>query len=156
MKILFICTGNTCRSPMAEGIMRELAKRRGMDIEVESAGVLSTPGTPATNFAKLVLEDMGMDIKDKTAQLVTTEMIESSDLILVMTEKHKQFFNQFHDLNIYTVGEYIGTNEVIRDPYGGDMEVYRDTAYQLYSSLEKVLDIISGEDKDMIHDVNIF
>lgn len=158
MKLLFICTGNTCRSPMAEEIMREIAKRRRIKIEIDSAGVLSTPGTPITDLAIKVLSDMGIEVTHLTSKLVSNEMIEQSDLILVMSEKHKQFFNQFNSDKIHTIGEFIGTDEEIKDPYGGDLSVYQDTAFQLYSALEKVMDILTGENlnDDTIHDVNIF
>jgi len=135
---------------MAEGIMRELVKKRNMDIEVDSAGVLSTPGTPASKLAKEVLAEMGIDIHDKTSKLISYSMIEKSDLILVMTERHKQFFKQFKGKKVYTIGEFIGTNEEICDPFGGTKKTYGDTAYQLYKTLEKVLDKISGKTDDAI------
>lgn len=157
MKLLFICTGNTCRSPMAEEIMREIAKRRRIMISVDSAGVLATPGNPITDLAKKVLTDMGIDVTHTHAKLISNDLIEHSDLILVMSRKHLQFFNQFHTDKIHTIGEFIGTDEEIKDPYGGDLSVYQDTAFQLYSALETVMDILTGENNDnVIHDVNIF
>lgn len=152
MKILFVCTGNTCRSPMAEGIMKELMKRRGVeDINIESAGVLATPGTPATELAIKVLEQMGIDIKNHKSRLISKDMINKSDIIFVMTSQHKQLFAQFDCDMLYTIGEFIGTNEEIKDPYGGSIETYQETAYQLYIAIEKILDLFLGERNDLIY-----
>ena len=88
--ILFICTGNSCRSIMAEGLMRkslyELGKER---IEVASAGTMATNGMPPTDETVKVMKEAGVDVSDFKAKSVTPEMVRKADLILVMEPMHK-------------------------------------------------------------------
>lgn len=85
-RILFICTGNTCRSPMAASYFYHLAQGEGQDdLVVESAGLAAWPGAPASEQAIQVLAEEGIDLREHRAQQVTREMIEDADLILTMT-----------------------------------------------------------------------
>ncbi len=85
-KILFVCTGNICRSPMAEGLLRKMRS----DFSVSSAGVSSMDGWNATPEAIEVMQDHGIDISEHSARQVREEMINDADLILTMTERHKK------------------------------------------------------------------
>ena len=82
-KFVFVCTGNTCRSPMAEAIM----KQRGF--EAKSAGLFAFPGEPISREAKKVLSEKGIDF-DHSAQIFNMELGEWADIILTMTESHKK------------------------------------------------------------------
>ncbi|MUG46780.1 low molecular weight protein arginine phosphatase [Paenibacillus woosongensis] len=115
MRILFVCTGNTCRSPMAEGIFRKLARERGIDAEVASAGVAAVAGLPISRHAEGVLKDQG--IHDQiTSTPLHAELIEWADLILTLTGGHKQqaiaAFPEKAD-KIYTLKEYVEDDEVV-------------------------------------------
>lgn len=108
MRILFVCTGNTCRSPMAEGMMRKMAKERGLDITVRSAGVAAAPGIPISRHAEAVLREQGIGDRFLSTPL-HAELVEWSDLILSLTEGHKrQILYSFPEAadKIYTLKEF--------------------------------------------------
>ncbi|MBS4054188.1 MAG: low molecular weight protein arginine phosphatase [Thermaerobacter sp.] len=85
MKILFVCTGNTCRSTMAEAMF----KRSGNDT-VRSAGVAAETGAQASRGATLVMGKRGIDLAEHRAQMITEEMVEWADMVLTMTKRHKE------------------------------------------------------------------
>lgn len=85
MRVIFVCTGNVCRSPLAEGYLRALLKERGLDgLEVSSAGVAALVGAPAFECAVDVARRFRFDISDHRAQQLTPAMIENADKILCM------------------------------------------------------------------------
>lgn len=88
-RILFVCTGNTCRSPMAEGLFNLIARQRGFQGEARSAGVLAADGMPISDHAAEILRERGSEVK-AASQPLTREMAEWADLILTMTTGHKR------------------------------------------------------------------
>lgn len=115
MRILFVCTGNTCRSPMAEGMLRKLAQERGVPVEVRSAGVAAMEGIAMSLHAEAVLKDQG--IKDNiTSTPLKGELISWADLILTLTESHKrQVIFSFPETaeKVYALKEYVEDNESV-------------------------------------------
>ncbi|WCK54359.1 low molecular weight protein arginine phosphatase [Aneurinibacillus sp. Ricciae_BoGa-3] len=108
MRILFVCTGNTCRSPMAEKLLRKMAAERGMDIEVKSAGLFASPGSAASPQAVHVLGKRGIT-ESHQSQPATSELLDWADLILTMTESHRDSLLQKYEhlqSKIYTLKEY--------------------------------------------------
>lgn len=109
MRILFVCTGNTCRSPMAEGMLRKLARDRGLDVEVRSAGVAAMQGASISRHAEAVLRDRGIKDPFESTPLYA-ELAKWADLILTLTQGHKrQVIHSFPETadKIFTLKEYV-------------------------------------------------
>ena len=87
--ILFVCTGNICRSPMAEGLLREILEAAGSELEVASAGTYGADAEPASAHAIRVLADRGVDIGTHHSQLLTSDLIDEADLLVAMTRSHE-------------------------------------------------------------------
>ncbi len=148
MNILFVCTGNTCRSSMAEGIFRKLIEINSMEnINVSSAGISAFEGDCANGKAVDVLAERGIDIANHRARQLTEEIIGQSNLILTMTGGHKSVilsaFPQYSD-RVYTLKEYAQAegNSDIADPYGLGYNDYARTADEIETYLKKIMDNI--------------
>jgi protein-tyrosine-phosphatase len=116
MRILFVCTGNTCRSPMAEKMLKKIASDRGIQVEAKSAGLFASAGSAASKYAAAILERKGIT-EEHVSQPVTDELLEWADLILTMTQSHKntliQQFPEFEE-KVHTLKEYTDTSEETR------------------------------------------
>lgn len=91
MRVLFVCTGNTCRSPLAEGLLRIAARERGLRMEARSAGISPLEGLPVSKHTAAILEEAGESAAGKTSQRISAELVDWADLILTMTMGHKQW-----------------------------------------------------------------
>ena len=149
MNILFVCTGNTCRSPMAEGLFKKIVKENEDEIEIASGGMNAFEGDGANQNAICVLEEYGVDISSHKAKNVDAATIADADVILTMTNAHKEMllylFGGAAEEKTYTLMEYIGSEGDINDPYGGDIEVYKNCAKQIYKALGEAYKIIGRE-----------
>lgn len=145
-KIMFVCTGNICRSAMAEYLMKKIAEEKGKNLEIKSCGTYASDGDISTYDAIEVLwEDYRIDLKPHRATNITKSDIQNSDLILCATVNHKMFVLQmFPKLKgkVYTIKEYAGKdgNLDISDPWGYNKMVYRKCAGEIYDLLEKIID----------------
>ncbi|MDD6484185.1 MAG: low molecular weight protein arginine phosphatase [Clostridiales bacterium] len=135
MNILFVCTGNTCRSPMAAAIMEKIAIENDLDVLIESAGIFANVGERATDEAIRAMDKMGIDLTFHQTKPLTEELIEKSDLILTMTKAHKELLKPLAGDIVYTIKEYGGGSGDISDPYGGDQAEYDETAREIYDAL---------------------
>jgi len=152
-KILFVCSGNTCRSPMAEGLARRLlpdpGERQGEEeILVFSAGLHALPGDPATENAVEAMAEEGVDLRRHRATLLTREMIVEADLVLTMTAGHRRLVremapDQAH--KVFTLAEYAGVGGDLPDPFGQPLAVYRRYAGELRHLVRLALERFRGE-----------
>lgn len=139
MNILFICTGNTCRSPMAEGFLNKLLNEENIDAKAASAGIFAQEGDSATVEAIQAAKNFGVDISSHKASIITEDMLKYSDLILTMTESHKQLLYPIVGDKIYTLNEFAGFEGNIPDPFGGSIDEYNKTAESIMTAVEKVV-----------------
>ena len=136
MKILFVCTGNTCRSPMAQALAADMYG----EWEFHSAGVAAYP-SPASVHAVAVMAERGLCLAAHASQPVTDELLQSVDLVLALADNHKaSLLRDFPSLcdKLYTLGEYTGSDASVADPFGGSLEDYRSCAEQIYGLLAEL------------------
>ncbi|MDU0205623.1 low molecular weight protein arginine phosphatase [Paenibacillus sp. MAH-36] len=185
LRILFVCTGNTCRSPLAEGLLRIRVHQEGLAAEVRSAGVSAMTGTPISRNSATLLQEAGFKEPIRSLAIQESE-VKWADLILTMTMGHKRsVIQRYPDAidKIFTLKEYVEDDQRIlqaieereklvtelqlkqalsqtvtveernriylledaipdydiSDPFGGPLEVYRQTANEISGSLDKLV-----------------
>lgn len=143
--LLFVCTGNTCRSPMAAALASSIYKDRGIDITILSAGVAAGDGFSASKNAVLAMQDEGLNLSTHVSTQVTQALLERATLVLTMTEAHCEAVKHIlPTANAYTLCEYCDEDKPfvnISDPYGGNLEVYKNCAKQIKTLLHALVDI---------------
>ena len=122
IKILFVCTGNTCRSPMAEGIFRQMAREAGLGetLVCQSAGLSAVEGDPVAENAAAACREIGVDIAGHRARRLTGEEMPVWDVFFVMSKTHGYILEKAGALP-----EQIYVPSYIADPYGQGLDVYR-------------------------------
>lgn len=147
MKLLFVCTGNTCRSCMAEALTKLQLKLKNINKwELSSAGTSTLNGLKASDMAIEVISDMGGDLKNHRSTALNTIMVDKADLVLTMTDSHKRAILDFCPKSkekVYTLGEYVGKNIDIPDPYGFNREIYQACAKALEDMIIALVDKLS-------------
>ncbi len=147
MKVLFVCTGNSCRSVMAQGLLSSLLKKKGRsDIQVLSAGVSTIGGMGPTPETVEVMNSMGVDVSRHIGQPVTPELIRHADIIFCMEEFHKEWIlsgapdaaPKTHLLKNFQASRSVKDAD-IPDPIGRPKEVYESCLMTIRDSMDRIV-----------------
>ena len=144
-RVVLVCTGNICRSPLAEALLQAALKERGVEgVTVSSAGTGAWDGAPASEGAYLVGLERGLDLSGHRARLLTREVVDQADLILTMARHHRARVQELGgEGRVFVLGEYAGRTPEegeVSDPFGGDLDVYRRTCEELEQLVIAVAD----------------
>ena len=154
-RVLVVCTGNICRSPMVVGFLRDRLQAGGYnDVIVESAGVYGLHESPATPYARQVMRERDIDISDHCSRQLTIEMVQQADIILVMEQYHRWFIRSqakgYKD-KVLLMSQLVGEEYDIRDPYQGSRREYEYIAAELEGIVDEgfsvLLKILYGDEE---------
>lgn len=147
-KVLFVCTANICRSPVAEVIFNSLAADRGLPYRAESAGTAAVKGKHISSNAAIALGEMGFFAEGHRSNPVSETVLRSSSLVLTMTPQHIYRVQNFpvdleDKLRLLTHYANPGRAENITDPYGHTLAVYRTSVHQIFLYVESFVEHLS-------------
>lgn len=158
MKILFVCSGNTCRSPLALAAWRALEKQRRApkNIEAQSAGTSASSGSPAAKYSVLLAQGWGEDLSTHASQPLRDELIETTDYFFVMSYDQAFALREYFQIppsKIRMLGEFdeLEKGEIL-DPFGGSREAYETCAAKIFRSVEGLATALKSGTLKPAHD----
>lgn len=146
-QIIFICTGNTCRSPMAEALFRLHGGEEKTGLRAASAGLYTRDGLPASENAQIAVKELGADITAHRSHALTAEDVKNARYLVCMTGAHYDMLcERFSDCadKVFTL-----LPEDVSDPFGGDLETYRRAAAQIDQGAKRVITQLGGPDGEL-------
>ena len=139
-RILFVCTGNTCRSPMAEVFSNKIFKDENLELLAFSRGIMAMPSKASKNAIEIAKKN-GLSLEGHTASPLSKDDLEDAKIIITMTDSHKHhilaYFPEYRH-KIKTLAEVAGENADISDPFGGSLAEYESCFLQIKLYLEKI------------------
>ena len=156
LRVLFVCSGNTCRSPMAQLLLQQAIIEKGWseEIQVVSAGVCAAVGEPVSEGARLAMQRRGIDALSHSARLLDGALVDQASLILVMTKGHAAAVGNLYPSGkdkTYTLAQFCNLAMDVQDPFGGDEVLYEQCAAQLAGLIDRLLPrliVLLKEEKD--------
>jgi protein-tyrosine-phosphatase len=149
--VLFLCTGNTCRSPLAEGILKKMLKEKNLSpLEVQSAGIQTLDGMPSSLFAGEVAKNWGIDLVSHRSQKLTEELLEKTDLVLALAPEHYHYVKsnfRKHLPKVYLLKSFPQKKSLekelgVPDPIGGTIQEYNEVLLEIEEEIKRIFPYI--------------
>lgn len=132
--IAFVCSGNTCRSPMAEGIFNKLAEEKGLSVRAESFGMATVDGLPVSENSVKVCSEIRIDLTEKRSNDVNNTDLKKYDKFYCMSQSHADILKIYLGVDVEKLA-VMG----VSDPYGGNEEIYRICRDEIYNSVKEII-----------------
>lgn len=152
MNVLFVCSGNTCRSPMALAAAKKIitADLKYIGLSFDSAGTNAAEGEPAAEYAVRVMRETGAELDSHRSKRFSQKVSQWADIIFAMEKRHIEYMAAAapqHRRKMFVLSEYALTGGGIPDPYGGDENAYRTARDSIISGVDKALKRLAAEYK---------
>ena len=143
-RVLFVCAGNQCRSPMAEALFKKMIYGQ-QGIEVSSAGLYGDDGLPPSRKAAAVMAKRGVDMSQVRSRKLSHKLVAQSDIIVVMEEEQRDAVKMLYGHSkVFTLREIAGVSGDIADPLGAPINIYEECANEIERCLAQGIDKILG------------